>query len=416
MNNINILLQQLSLIKMKYDKIEESEEKFNIFSVLHKEHDERRLHSRFISVMLSPKGSHQMGDDFLNLFLDTLKRNETLKINSECFANAEVYPTEANKTENNNIDILIIDRNSKNAVIIENKIYAGDSNSQDSGQLERYYSHILINERIPEDNISVLYLSLDGHEPSEKSIGNKYPKLKEKYRCISYKSEIKQWLDLVIMKTVSKPFLRESISQYLKLIKKMTNDISVEERLEIMRQIAISKENMQGAKLLVENFKHVKWHTVHSFWTELEHSLIHKGYTVTDRPKPKDIEYITHYDNYKKGFTSKKHGIYFTVLDGLDIYIWHTWDKYLYYGIAKSKIDLSIESDTKIKKIIEEDNNYQCSDRSHIWKEFDLPNEEKIWLADFSYEGTFNLIDDKYRELIIKKIIQEIDKFISKVN
>ncbi len=46
--------------------------KFNIFSALHNETDERRLHSRFIAYLLSSESNHGMGNEFLKLFLSTV--------------------------------------------------------------------------------------------------------------------------------------------------------------------------------------------------------------------------------------------------------------------------------------------------------------------------------------------------------
>ncbi|MCP4987377.1 MAG: hypothetical protein GY928_15375 [Colwellia sp.] len=50
-----------------------TEFQFNLFSVLRSASDEVRLHSRFITEILNPKGSHGFGDCFLQEFLKTLK-------------------------------------------------------------------------------------------------------------------------------------------------------------------------------------------------------------------------------------------------------------------------------------------------------------------------------------------------------
>lgn len=117
-------------------------------------------------------------------------------------------------------------------VIIENKIYASDSNHENEGQLEKYYRIIIEEEKIPEDNIEVYYLSLDGHEPSTESVStsNKYPKLCEKVQCISYPNEIVRWLQGCMPFVYDKPFQRETIIQYIKLIDDMTNNVDIEER------------------------------------------------------------------------------------------------------------------------------------------------------------------------------------------
>ena len=93
---------------------------FNLFTVLRSSSDEVRLHSRFISEILNPSGSHGFGSVFLEEFLSTLnihsKITETVTVHSEY----------------KNIDILI--RCGKSAIVIENKIHAGDQPQQ----LKRY--------------------------------------------------------------------------------------------------------------------------------------------------------------------------------------------------------------------------------------------------------------------------------------
>ncbi len=121
---------------MHFETLSKANETFNIFSVLHKDHDERRLHSRFLAALLNPAGSHKMNDKFLSIFLNIIGLYE-IDMN-----NSNIYPKESDKSENSNIDILIIDKKSKNAIVIENKIFAGDSNNENGGQLERYYNHV----------------------------------------------------------------------------------------------------------------------------------------------------------------------------------------------------------------------------------------------------------------------------------
>ena len=78
------------------------------------------------------------------------------------------------KREWNNIDILVCDRSSLQAVIIENKIRAADQPRQltrYAGQMQEYACH-------------VLYLTPDGREASEDSADD------IEYRCISYKNDL----------------------------------------------------------------------------------------------------------------------------------------------------------------------------------------------------------------------------------
>jgi len=70
MNSLQFLIKQIEIIEYKYQKInEQSVDSFNIFSILRQETDEVNLHSRFIYELLNPKGSHNQGDTFLEIFL-----------------------------------------------------------------------------------------------------------------------------------------------------------------------------------------------------------------------------------------------------------------------------------------------------------------------------------------------------------
>jgi len=222
-------LKKIHLIKKEYDLLRRREEKFNIFSVLHFEHDERRLHSRFIANLLDPYASHGLNHTFLNRFIQQFKELDEIN-----YSKSTVYPQELEKKESNNIDILIIDQSSKHAIIIENKIYASDSNNGSGGQLERYFKHVNEIENIPKAQIHVFYLTLDGHEPTQESLGD-FKKLSNiNGKCISYKHEILNWLNDCVNVVIDQPFLRESILQYKKLLNKMTNNESnIEERIKI---------------------------------------------------------------------------------------------------------------------------------------------------------------------------------------
>lgn len=409
MNNLSTLLKKLSVIQMQFETLSKANETFNIFSVLHKDHDERRLHSRFIAALLNPVGSHKMKDNFLTLFLNTIGLTEPF------FNNTIVYPQESDKSENNNIDILIIDKKSKNAIIIENKIFAGDSNNETGGQLERYYNHVMTVEKIPSKNIHIFYLTLDGHEASEESLGGEKLELSKKYHCLSYKVHILEWLNLCLEKTATTPFLRESILQYITLIKKMTNDTSIEERLAIKNLIAKSTENMNSAKLLVENFNHVKWHTMREFWDELSIKLKELGYTIISSPTDKNISDTAHFFDYKKGFKNNNdYGIYFQPFNGLQLYIWNEYDCFLYWGCNKDN-KTNNDNKKKIKDFCSCKEGFDESETSIFWKYFQLSDDERIYFPDFSYAGTFNLIQSEYRNRIITKMVKEIKKFVDTI-
>lgn len=76
MENLQRLLDEVRLIRRKAD-VERREadrrgENFNIFNILGVTSDETRTHSAFIAELLDPSGSHGLGNQFLQSFVDTV--------------------------------------------------------------------------------------------------------------------------------------------------------------------------------------------------------------------------------------------------------------------------------------------------------------------------------------------------------
>ena len=217
MDKIKKLLQQVSIIQRKYDEIAKiTGENFNIFSIMRAESDEVRTHSRIIAEFLNPKGMHNQGSVFIKLFFDEIQSLQDIKDNFD-YENATVLVEEhvgtidKDYSEGGFIDIVIKD--SEHQVVIENKIYAGDQ----KGQLLRYKNNY--------PDCKLIYLTLNGKEPSEFSykIGNEKDLKLEEIILISYLYNIKNWIEKCLEKTHSLPIIRETLVQYLHLIKKLTN-------------------------------------------------------------------------------------------------------------------------------------------------------------------------------------------------
>ena len=147
---IESLIQIYKNLKEEQAKLKsEGINDYNLITSLLKKSDEVRVHSRFLKSMLNPKGLHYRGPDFLELFLN-LYIPEGKRPNA---AQCSVY------AEKDKIDLLIED--GEKYVIIENKIYAADQ----PFQITRYIDIVLKKEASPE-NITVVYLSLNGKDPS----------------------------------------------------------------------------------------------------------------------------------------------------------------------------------------------------------------------------------------------------------
>lgn len=409
--NIKYLLRDINIVRKKFEEREKNEDNFNMFTILRKESDEVYLHSRFLSALLDPNGPHRLGTIFLNSFLDRIESDFEYDEKS-----LEVYPNNLNRSEYKEIDICFIDRIGKRAVMVENKIYHKDSNHEDKGQLENYYGKLIEEDKIPEDGIEVYYLTLDGHEPSEDSVklSGKYPTLQDKVKCISYSVEILDWLRDLVKECYNKPSLRESVIQYIKLIESMTNnDLSLEEIKELSNLIGQNEDNIQSTKVLLDNFIHIKWHTIHDFWQELILELINRDFKIQYQVKNEEIDNLVH-GNQKTRRIDLEVQIKFK---NVPVWIRNEYDEWLFWGVytdEENKLSKNLISKlNKLKSgysVYESDENWLC------YKFFGDCEQEKICFSDFSCEGTFNLISGKYRKEIIIKLSNQIEEFINKLH
>ena len=404
--NLQVLLQRLDIVRDKITARNEGKEKFNVFTCLMDSSDEENLHSRFISSILDPKGSHGLGFAPIDIILKTL--NSSFQYNQESI---EVKPSSDNWTEHKKIDILLIDRKTNYAIIIENKIYACDSNHDDEGQLERYYRRIIEEDKIPQENVEVYYLTIDGHEPSEESVSTslKYKDLPNIVRCITYGNEITQWLQQCMQIACDKPYLRETIAQYINLIKEMANDTEIEDRLEILKIISKNDDTLASAKLLFDNYKHIQWHTIFDLFNDFYSELEKRGYSIVSKVENSMIDDIVH-GGPKKRHQNPKFSV--KNKEGLEITIGCDYNKRFFFGLY-SKENKSLDK-IKIKELLQ---SYpiDVSDYDKDWvftRYFDVPENYKVNIWDFNQNGTFRIIKPDTRKETIKRYLDDMENFL----
>lgn len=404
-NRLRTFLEKLDVIRKKYEDIEARKDQFNVFTAMFNTiSDEVYLHSQFIYSLLSFKTAKEYS--YLNAFLKTVGskfryNHDSLEINKEL----------------HDIDILLIDKTTKNAVIIENKIYASDSNHTAEGQLEKYYRIVIEDEKIPEDNIEVYYLSLDGHEPSSESVSTskRYPILCDKVLCISYPNEIRSWLQGCMQFAYDKPFQRETILQYIKLIDDMTNNVDIEERIEIKKLIGESKSNLESAKLLIDNVNHLHWHVIADFWNGLADALEKHGYEVTQRPIDENFTEIAHGSNRKQKNATLKIVCNTSYPFNMTVEEDYYEDGWCYFGVEKEK-KIPKQYVQAFGTLVANDINYENNEDWLIWRYLSIHGTDKEFNSwDIYNDATFNLIDDNYRQRITSKIIDDIDMFVKDV-
>ena len=408
--NLQFLLQRLDIVRDKISARNENKEKFNVFTCLMDSNDEVNLHSRFLSSLLDPQGSHGLGLAPIVLFLKSL--NSSFQYNQDSL---EVIPSSTNWCEYKEIDILLIDRKMNHAVIIENKINAYDSNHEKEGQLERYYRRIIEEDKIPQKNVEVYYLTTDGHEPSNESVStsSKYKNLPNIVHCITYGNEILQWLQQCMQLACNKPYIRETISQYINLIKEMTNDTEIEDRLEILNIISKNDDTLASAKLLFDNFRHIQWHTIFNLFNDFYSEIENRGYICISRVENCIIDDIVHGGPQKRKQYPK---FQFKKGDGVEITIGCDYDDWFFFGLY-SKANKFLDKN-KIGDFIRSNQDYEQDcyiDKDWIFtKYFDFPDEYAINIWDFYHNGTFRIINPQTRKETISKYLDDMEDFIYK--
>lgn len=268
---INLLIR-VSAITKKFEKIAEiTGENFNVFNVLKVSKREVQTHSAFLGELLNPKGSHGHKDMFLSLFINLqrekfrkhiefLNRFESFDtLSARTSAESHIGFINEDKSEGGRIDLLIKDK-SNNAIIIENKIHAPDQFKQ----LERYNNAY---KKAP-----IFYLTLEGTLPSIESKGN----LSEgnDYVCISYSEDIINWLELCRKEAATHPILRETITQYIYLLKHLTKQtINEVMKRELVDEITESAIKIEAAFEIASSFDEVKLRIVDKYKETLLKSL-----------------------------------------------------------------------------------------------------------------------------------------------
>jgi hypothetical protein len=323
LNTFQTLLTQVKTLNDHYAKINElTGENFNIFKILKMESSEVRLHSAFLAELLNPIGSHGKGDLFLRLFIESVCSSTLVFDTSSAKVDVEKHTgfITSDGSEGGRIDIIISDRFNKH-IIIENKIYAGDQ----VNQLVRYYNYS------PEADI--IYLSLDGKSPNPSSYGGL--KVDEHFKCRSYESDILHWLEQCRKEVAVMPIVRESISQYINLIKYLTNQTLNDNMEKELNQVLIN--NLEASFIIADNLDHAL--------SELKNEFVE---SITSFCTSRDLNCSSNIDfdkNYTGIWINKDEWEYVNIA-----FQFQSYDKIINYGFAcqqdpiKSAIPLDLRS------------------------------------------------------------------------
>ena len=206
-------------------------EHFNVFDILGIGHYEVKTHSPMLGELLNPKGRHGQGAVFLRLFLDQFGITDFVAGSETAKLHLEYHVGPVTEKSGGRIDIVLKDGREA-TILIENKIYASDQENQ----MERYRDY--------EKKAHLFYLTLDRRNPSNYSQDDLN---RIQCRCISYDRDILTWLAMCHKEAACLPHVRETISQYINLIKKLSNQSTTTHmNNDLIKEILKSKDSLSA--------------------------------------------------------------------------------------------------------------------------------------------------------------------------
>jgi len=245
--DITTFLEKIHTIHSHHQKIAKlTGENFNLLKLLHMGHYEVKTHSPILADLLDPDGTHGQGDVFLKLFVGLI--NTKTDENFESFnSNSAIVITEKSigevtSTEGGRIDIHIQD-STENLLLIENKIYA----QEQENQMARYYNYAKEKNK----PFRLIYLTLYGSQATNisKDIADN---VQQNTINLSYQSDIIQWLEQCRKEVATVPLVRESLTQYIHLLKDLTNQNTNDHMSqEIAGTILSNAKNYESFQILL---------------------------------------------------------------------------------------------------------------------------------------------------------------------
>lgn len=322
------ILLEVARLHEKY--VASNPEPFNVFSVLRSHSDEVNLHSRFLAAVLDHRKPNEEKRSNLEAFLESVAGVDGFEQRG-VLVEREKY----------NIDILITNAN-RQAVIIENKIWAGDQPEQ----LQRYYKE-MIDREFPNDQIHLRYLTPFGHDPSDESVGTLN---RNRIVNIAYKDpEFQDWLRSCQQRAYDQPELRESVGQYLRVIQKLTGTDVDDSHLEELKSLCLEKDHLALLHDLRHAFDESWISLIKRLFSEIEAELAQLKDMLPDEHRISDSiirQLVT-------GSKNEWCGLYFKLNDhswlGIELNTWPSRHPGLFFGVMCDRKNTGVEHD-RIKK------------------------------------------------------------------
>ena len=293
----------LAKVARIYERSADRPAPFNVFAVLRSASDEVNLHSRFLHALLDHIDAESGRRDNLSEFVSRVAANG---------GDFEVERATVQR-EVGGIDLLI--SNARQAIVVENKIWAGDQDRQ----LVRYRDD-LVAQGYDKEAIQLLYLTPYGHEPSAQSLGG-IPV--DCVRRVSYRDDLPDWLVGCQRRAFDQPALRESIAQYVDLVRKLTNTDYESEIMTELKGLLLEDDNVLLAHRLAQALVPAVTELVVAFYELVDQSLRETIGDLPDR-EPK-WSYLAEHGAVRHCVAgrgaNRDSGLYYRVEDGVWLYV-----------------------------------------------------------------------------------------------
>lgn len=198
---ISDLLQYVQTLRFYEEKLAHVQgDRFNVFDLFGVGSLEVSTHTPYVVEFLNPKGVHGLGERPLAAFVQRFKLDldpTTTRVKTNHYLGS------VTEDSGGYIDILLTDA-TDHQVVIENKVLAGDQ----PNQLHRYQKSL--------PKAQIIYLTLDGRESVT-------ARDDESILLLSYAKDIIAWQEECRCQAAVAPVVRETITQYINLIKRLTN-------------------------------------------------------------------------------------------------------------------------------------------------------------------------------------------------
>jgi hypothetical protein len=205
---ISDLLQYVQTLRFYEEKLVHVQgDRFNVFDLFGVGSREVSTHTPYLVEFLNPKGVHGLGERPLAAFVQRFKLN---LVPTTTHVTTNHYLGPVTDDSGGYIDILLTDA-ADHQVVIENKIFAYDQ----PNQLHRYQNGF--------QKARIIYLTRDGLEPSDFTTCGMTDAEQERILCLSYAKDIIAWQEECRCQAAVAPVVRETITQYINLIRRLTN-------------------------------------------------------------------------------------------------------------------------------------------------------------------------------------------------